>query len=418
MAVGEPLRLLIQLLAPLDGLDDRQVPRPAGPGLQQLAYRVTDVEAVSAVLRERGLRLLYDAPRRGTAGSRVNFVHPKDAGGVLVELVQPAVPPDTVGHSGLTVGTQEVASTPDQCAHARPVGTLRQARRRGPDRQDDAERPRWHRRRQGRPRPRSDALGAALHEPSPGRLGGDRPEAVGAVLDVRRPEPAARRCRGPPRGQGVRVLPELCAVLGQAGEGQPLARVDPRDRRPRTSTTARSPTSLESPAEDGGQWTGHLFLALVAKHGLVPKEVMPRDRVVLEDPTTPTATFHSLLRRAAHDLRETAYGRVPAPKSRHEAKSEVLAAVHRILQPAPRHAAHVVRLAVARHRQGLPPRRHPSLRREFVERYVTLPIEDYVCVVHDPRPSSPFGRTFTVEHLGNVVGAPPGGLPQRRDSPS
>jgi methylmalonyl-CoA/ethylmalonyl-CoA epimerase len=64
----------------------------SGPGLQQVAYRVDDVEAVSAVLRERGLRLLYDAPRRGTAGSRVNFVHPKDAGGVLVELVEPARP--------------------------------------------------------------------------------------------------------------------------------------------------------------------------------------------------------------------------------------------------------------------------------------------------------------------------------------
>ncbi len=81
----------IQLLAPLDETStiakflDR-----SGPGLQQLAYRVTDLDAVSAVLRERGLRLLYDEPRRGTAGSRVNFVHPKDAGGVLVELVEPA----------------------------------------------------------------------------------------------------------------------------------------------------------------------------------------------------------------------------------------------------------------------------------------------------------------------------------------
>ena len=81
----------IQLLAPLDETStiakflDR-----SGPGLQQLAYRVTDLEQVSAVLRERGLRLLYDEPRRGTSDSRVNFVHPKDAGGVLVELVQPA----------------------------------------------------------------------------------------------------------------------------------------------------------------------------------------------------------------------------------------------------------------------------------------------------------------------------------------
>ena len=62
----------------------------SGPGLQQLAYRVTDVEQVSAILRERGLRLLYDEPRRGTADSRINFIHPKDAGGVLVELVEPA----------------------------------------------------------------------------------------------------------------------------------------------------------------------------------------------------------------------------------------------------------------------------------------------------------------------------------------
>jgi methylmalonyl-CoA/ethylmalonyl-CoA epimerase len=61
-----------------------------GPGLQQLAYTVADVEATSAALRARGLRLLYDKPRRGTAGSRINFVHPKDAGGVLVELVEPS----------------------------------------------------------------------------------------------------------------------------------------------------------------------------------------------------------------------------------------------------------------------------------------------------------------------------------------
>ena len=57
--------------------------------MQQVAYRVEDVDAVSATLRERGMRLLYDEPRRGTAGSRINFVHPKDAGGVLVELVEP-----------------------------------------------------------------------------------------------------------------------------------------------------------------------------------------------------------------------------------------------------------------------------------------------------------------------------------------
>jgi methylmalonyl-CoA/ethylmalonyl-CoA epimerase len=90
LAVGDG-ETRIQLLAPLtpESTIAKFIGR-SGPGLQQLAFRVDDVEAVSATLRERGLRLLYDAPRRGTAGSRVNFVHPKDAGGVLVELVQPA----------------------------------------------------------------------------------------------------------------------------------------------------------------------------------------------------------------------------------------------------------------------------------------------------------------------------------------
>lgn len=81
----------VQLLAPArpDSAIAKFLDR-SGPGMQQLAYTVRDVEATSAALRARGLRLLYDEPRRGTAGSRINFIHPKDAGGVLVELVEPA----------------------------------------------------------------------------------------------------------------------------------------------------------------------------------------------------------------------------------------------------------------------------------------------------------------------------------------
>lgn len=66
-----------------------------GPGIQQMAYRVDNVDEVSAHLRAQGLRLLYDEPKAGTAGSRVNFVHPKSAGGVLVELVEPG--PEAMG---------------------------------------------------------------------------------------------------------------------------------------------------------------------------------------------------------------------------------------------------------------------------------------------------------------------------------
>ncbi len=81
----------LQLIAPMDDtcviakfLDKR------GPGLQQLAYRVSDLDALCERLRADGVRLLYDAPRCGTAESRINFIHPRDAGGVLVELVEPA----------------------------------------------------------------------------------------------------------------------------------------------------------------------------------------------------------------------------------------------------------------------------------------------------------------------------------------
>lgn len=84
----------VQLLAPLN--EESTIAKfigRNGPGIQQMAYRVTDLDATCARLQEKGVRLLYDAPRRGTANSRINFVHPKDAGGVLVELVEPADAP-------------------------------------------------------------------------------------------------------------------------------------------------------------------------------------------------------------------------------------------------------------------------------------------------------------------------------------
>lgn len=81
----------IQLLAPLrpDSPIGKFLERQ-GPGIQQMAFGVADVRAAADHLRSAGLRVLYDEPKTGTAGSLVNFVHPKDCGGVLVELVQKA----------------------------------------------------------------------------------------------------------------------------------------------------------------------------------------------------------------------------------------------------------------------------------------------------------------------------------------
>lgn len=88
-AKGGPAQ--IQLMAPFDDsstiakfLDKR------GPGIQQMAFRVSDLDGLCEQLRAQGVRLIYDAPRRGTANSRINFIHPKDGGGVLIELVEPA----------------------------------------------------------------------------------------------------------------------------------------------------------------------------------------------------------------------------------------------------------------------------------------------------------------------------------------
>lgn len=81
----------IQLLAPLR--DDSPIGKfleRNGEGIQQVAFTVADVDAVAEHLRSVGVRVLYERAKTGTAGSRVNFVHPKDAGGVLIELVEPA----------------------------------------------------------------------------------------------------------------------------------------------------------------------------------------------------------------------------------------------------------------------------------------------------------------------------------------
>ena len=91
MGTGDQLseNARIQLIAPLN--EDSTIAKflaKNGQGIEQMAYRVADLDHVSAVLRERGMRLLYPEARRGTSGSRINFVHPKDARGVLLELVE------------------------------------------------------------------------------------------------------------------------------------------------------------------------------------------------------------------------------------------------------------------------------------------------------------------------------------------
>jgi methylmalonyl-CoA/ethylmalonyl-CoA epimerase len=81
----------VELLRPLQ--PDTAVGRflaSRGPGLHHVAYRVDDIEAALDALRDRGLQLIDETPRPGIRDSRVAFVHPQSAGGVLTEIVQPA----------------------------------------------------------------------------------------------------------------------------------------------------------------------------------------------------------------------------------------------------------------------------------------------------------------------------------------
>ena len=84
----------VELLAAL--ADDTPVGRflaQRGPGLHHVAYAVADIERALGQLRDRGLRLIDETPRRGIRGTRVAFLHPAAAGGVLTELVEPAGAP-------------------------------------------------------------------------------------------------------------------------------------------------------------------------------------------------------------------------------------------------------------------------------------------------------------------------------------
>ena len=156
---------------------------------------------------------------------------------------------------------------------------------------------------------------------------------------------------------------------------------------------------LERPLDDGGQW--NMFVNLVKKHGLVPQAFMPETESSSNSAKMNGILTHKL-REGAKTLRDMA-AKGASLDELLDAKDEVVGTVYRIL------SIHL----------GTPPtdfewqwndadRKFQSdgalTPQEFAERYITVPINDYVCLVHDPRPTSPVGKTFTVECLGNVEG--------------
>ncbi len=156
---------------------------------------------------------------------------------------------------------------------------------------------------------------------------------------------------------------------------------------------------LQQPISDGGQW--NMFVNVVKKHGLVPKAAMPES-----ESSSNTGSMNKILvtklRQAAKTLRNM-HGDGASQNDLRHAKEDILKVIYRILcihlgSPPARFEWQWTDKDNKFHRD---PEMTPL---QFADKYVTIPLEDYVCLVHDPRSTSPTGRTFTVEYLGNVVG--------------
>ena len=159
---------------------------------------------------------------------------------------------------------------------------------------------------------------------------------------------------------------------------------------------------LQHPLGDGGQWD--MFTSLIKKHGVVPKSVMPET-----ESSSNSMRMNSILdyqvRQGAKKIREL-YSSEAGLDEMRRAKNETLSVVYQVL------CIHL----------GTPPRRFlwqwtdrdggfqrdgELTPQEFAEKYVATPMEEYVCLVNDPRETSEVGRTFTIQYLGNVVDGTP-----------
>ena len=88
LEVGDGHVELIRPLSPETGVG--KFIAKNGPGLHHVAYATDDIESALDEVRQAGLRLIDERPRRGIRNSRVAFLHPKSTGGVLTEIVEPA----------------------------------------------------------------------------------------------------------------------------------------------------------------------------------------------------------------------------------------------------------------------------------------------------------------------------------------
>lgn len=159
---------------------------------------------------------------------------------------------------------------------------------------------------------------------------------------------------------------------------------------------------LDTPQQDGGQWD--MVVSLFEKYGVVPKSVYP-ESISSSDSRELNQILNKLLRQDAQILREL--------RAEGAELAELQAKKEELLQEVFNFLAMNL---------GLPPRQFDFSYRDkdnhfhsesgltpltFYQKYVDLKLDDYVSIINAPTADKPYGRSYTVEMLGNVVGSKP-----------
>ena len=159
---------------------------------------------------------------------------------------------------------------------------------------------------------------------------------------------------------------------------------------------------LDTPQQDGGQWD--MVVALFEKYGVVPKSVYP-ESISSSNSRELNQILNKLLRQDAQILRELAAKGAESAELQAK-KEELLQEVFNFLAM----------------NLGLPPRQFDFSYRDkdnnfhsesgltpqvFFKKYVDLKLDDYVSIINAPTADKPYGKSYTVEMLGNVVGSKP-----------
>ena len=156
---------------------------------------------------------------------------------------------------------------------------------------------------------------------------------------------------------------------------------------------------LSEPLSDGGQW--NMAINIIRKHGLVPKTAMPETESS-SNTRRMNASLKYLLRQGAYLLRTSVDDGCGLDEPQAKEARRIAGCLESSMYT-PRHPPTQFDWQWTTH-DGEFKRDGQLTPLEFLARYVPLNLEDYVCLVHDPRAGHEYNQTYTVEFLGNTVG--------------